>query len=178
MCRSESRLVPCPGAGCGIQTSPRPPGSAAPTAERRPGSATRVLWEEGRGWWSRARRKGWETERESSCTQPDRQCQQMQEEGLQRSEKASSVTKATVKVKDFMLADKTEHSGDIKHFLTDHKYMADGHGKRWWINMQLREESGPKPKCKNINHLSEDGKDQRYKQRPVIKVMRVGGGLG
>lgn len=44
--------------------------------------------------------------------------------------------------------------------------------------MQPREESGPKHECKNINHLSEDGKDQRYKQRPVIKVMRVGGGLG
>lgn len=44
MCRCESRLVPCPGAGCGIRTSPRPPGSAAPPAERRPGSATRGLW--------------------------------------------------------------------------------------------------------------------------------------
>lgn len=118
MCRSESRLVPCPGAGCGIRTSPRPPGSAAPPAERRPGSATRGLWAEGRGWGSGAWRKGWETEGESSHTQPDRRCQQMQEEGLQRGEQASSVTKATVKVKDFVLADKTEHSGDIKCFFT------------------------------------------------------------
>lgn len=50
MCHSESRLFCCPGAGYGIRTNPRPPGSGAPPGERHPESATHGLWEEGRGW--------------------------------------------------------------------------------------------------------------------------------
>lgn len=82
MCRSESRLFRCPGAGCGIRTNPHPPGSASPPRERRPGLATHGLWEEGRGWEGK-RGKDIKTR-----TQADRQSQQMQEEGFTTHSKA------------------------------------------------------------------------------------------
>lgn len=82
---------------------------------------------------------------------------------------ASSVTKATVKVKDSTaLMD--------KKFVTKHTYsveMTDGTG-----NWGGTESAGPQPQCKTINHWSEDGNHQRYKLCPVIKVMGTGGGLG
>lgn len=54
-CHCESRLFCCPGAGCGIQTSPHPPGSGGPPAERHPESEILGLWEGVRVGWQRGK---------------------------------------------------------------------------------------------------------------------------
>lgn len=109
MCRFESRLFCCPGAGCGIQTSPHPPGSADPTAERHPGSGTHGLWEVG---WGREGEEEGVRDRESAHKYTVREAESAHAgRGLTRQRtQASSVTKVTVKVIDFILADKSTHS--------------------------------------------------------------------
>lgn len=89
---------------------------------------------------------------------------------------ASSVTKATVKVKDSTaLMDKkfvTEH--------TDSVDLTDGAGN-WGGTLNScaeRSQQALSTSAKAVNHWSGDGNHQRYKLCPVIKVMGTGGGLG
>lgn len=126
MCRSESRLAPGPGAGCGTRTSPRPPGSAAPPAEKRPGSATRGLWEEGREGLQRGHRGKGGGQRDGKLMHTTRQALSADAgRGLtMRGGQASSVTKATVKVKDSLAL--TDKKFVIEH--TNSEDMTDGAG--------------------------------------------------
>lgn len=109
MCRCESRLVPCPGAGCGIRTSPRPPGSDAPPAEKRPGSATRGLWAGREGFAEGSQRKGRRAEGgKVNAHNQTGVVSKCRARAHKAGGQASSVTKATVKVKDSTaLTDKT-----------------------------------------------------------------------
>lgn len=124
MCRSESRLVPGPGAGCGTRTSPRPPGSAAPPAGKRPGSATRGLLGGRKGGVAEgSQRKGRRAERgKVNARDQTGVVSRCRTRAHKAAGQASSVTKATVKVKDSTaLTD--------KKFVTEHtKSVTDGTG--------------------------------------------------
>lgn len=69
MCRFESHPFCCPGGGCDIQTSLRPPGSAARQAEMPPWSETHALWEGVSGWDGKQKRRSAHRGRqaESAC---------------------------------------------------------------------------------------------------------------